>query len=374
MKIDTMTPEQDRQMIAFREEWRAIGLATGPADLEAIRPVINDFYARIGKDAPYLWRCESPMMAQFVISFLWDNLGDNLGDNLRANLGDNLWDNLWANLGDNLWANLGANLRANLGDNLWDNLRDNLWANLGDNLWANLWANLGDNLRDNLWDNLWAKKIEYISTYLWGSLDSYWIAHYLFPHNFLRPMHTDEQVALLTGWATIAKNAFWWYPFEGICFVCDRPDEYHFDEQWRLHNPDGAAVRFSDGYSLFAVHGVMLPAWIIEQPKNITVDKICDEQNAEIRRVMIDKYGQARYLTDSGAELVHSDGYGDLYRAVVPEDEPLVMVKVVNSTPERDGSYKDYFIRVPPDTRTAEQAVAWIGGFDVGKFEYVNQS
>ena len=322
MKIDTMTPEQDRQMIAFREEWRAIGLATGPADLEAIRPVINDFYARIGKDAPYLWRCESPMMAQFVISFLWDNLGDNLGDNLRANLGDNLWDNLWANLGANLWA----------------------------------------------------KKIEYISTYLWGSLDSYWIAHYLFPHNFLRPMHTDEQVALLTGWATIAKNAFWWYPFEGICFVCDRPDEYHFDEQWRLHNPDGAAVRFSDGYSLFAVHGVMLPAWIIEQPKNITVDKICDEQNAEIRRVMIDKYGQARYLTDSGAELVHSDGYGDLYRAVVPEDEPLVMVKVVNSTPERDGSYKDYFIRVPPDTRTAEQAVAWIGGFDVGKFEYVNQS
>jgi hypothetical protein len=32
-------------------------------------------------------------------------------------------------------------------------------------------------------------------------------------------------------------------------------------------------------------------------------------------------------------------------------DEPLVMVKVVNSTPEMDGSFKDYFIRVDPNCR-----------------------
>ncbi len=35
------------------------------------------------------------------------------------------------------------------------------------------------------------------------------------------------------------------------------------------------------------------------------------------------------------------------------------MVKVVNSTPEPDGSFKDYFLRVPPTCQTALEAVAW---------------
>ena len=38
------------------------------------------------------------------------------------------------------------------------------------------------------------------------------------------------------------------------------------------------------------------------------------------------------------------------------------MVKVVNSTPEPDGSFKDYFLRVPPEIVRAKQAVAWTFG------------
>jgi hypothetical protein len=340
MKIESLTQEQEAQLITFREEWRKIGLSTGPADLVALRPVINDFYGRIDKTPPYLWRCQSPLQANLIIALLKANLGDNLGANLRANLGANLGDNLWVNLRANLWDNLGANL--------------------GDNLWVNLGANLGDNL--------------YTYTSNWGSLDSYWIAYYLYPHQCLRAIHTVEQTNILSGWSAIARNSFWWYPFENICFVCDRPNEYHFDERWRLHNQNGMAVRFSDDYGLYAEHGVIVPAWIMESPENLTVDKIRDERNTEIRRVMIGRYGQSRYLNDNNAKLINSDGYGDLYRAEVPDDEPLVMVKVVNSTPEFDGLYRDYFVRVPPDMRTAEQAVAWLGGFEVGQFEYVSQS
>src|SRR4030043_1407329 len=105
------------------------------------------------------------------------------------------------------------------------------------------------------------------------------------------------------------------------------------------------AVCFSDGYGLYAIHGVMLPAWIFEQPDKLTIKTIGAEKNVEIRRVMIERYGQAKYLLDQGAKLIHSDGYGDLYKAEILDDEPLVMVKVVNSTPESDGSYRDFFIR-----------------------------
>src|SRR3989337_322672 len=128
-KITQLTAEQERQMIEFREEWQQISLAVGPADVHAITPVTNRFYAQIGKPPPLIWHCDSPMMIQLWINIISMKIENKL---------DNLRDNLWSNLRDNLRDNLGANLRASLGDNLLDNLRDNLRDNLG--------SNLGDNL------------------------------------------------------------------------------------------------------------------------------------------------------------------------------------------------------------------------------------
>jgi len=43
------------------------------------------------------------------------------------------------------------------------------------------------------------------------------------------------------------------------------------------------------------------------------------------------------------------------------------MVEVANATPEPDGTRRAYWLRVPPDMRTARQAVAQAGGrLDLG--------
>jgi hypothetical protein len=39
-------------------------------------------------------------------------------------------------------------------------------------------------------------------------------------------------------------------------------------------------------------------------------------------------------------------------------------VKVKNSTAEPDGTFKDYFIRVPPITKTPQEGIAWTFGLD----------
>jgi hypothetical protein len=116
---------------------------------------------------------------------------------------------------------------------------------------------------------------------------------------------------------------------------------------------------YPDGWGIWAIHGVRVSQQVVEQPSTITVAQIEAEKNAEVKRVMVDRYGQARYLVDSGAQQIHADDYGVLYRKEIPGDEPLVMVKVVNSTAEPDGTYKDYFLRVPPTIMTARAAVAW---------------
>ena len=59
------------------------------------------------------------------------------------------------------------------------------------------------------------------------------------------------------------------------------------------------------------------------------------------------------------------DDYGKLWRTDVRiGGERIQLVEVVNATAEPDGSFRRYFLRVPPTARTARQAVAWTFGFE----------
>ena len=111
-----------------------------------------------------------------------------------------------------------------------------------------------------------------------------------------------------------------------------------------------------------------IPPNVAAQLPNLTVDQIQAEDNAEVRRVMLEHFGFDRYLRDSGAARTQSDEFGTLWRVALPGDEPLVMVEVVNATPEPDGTVRTYFLRVPPHIDTARSAVAWT--FDLSADEY----
>jgi hypothetical protein len=136
----------------------------------------------------------------------------------------------------------------------------------------------------------------------------------------------------------------------------------------RLHNDRYAALE-SDIENLYFWHGVMVPAFVIVRPEWITVKHIETETNAEVRRVMIERMGQTKYLLESKAEKIGEDQFGELYRKEIPNDEPLVMVRVVNSTPEADGSRHIYFLRVPPQMKMPREAVAWTFGMDAEKYQ-----
>lgn len=88
----------------------------------------------------------------------------------------------------------------------------------------------------------------------------------------------------------------------------------------------------------------------------MTATSILDERNAEIRRVMLEKFGQARFVSELGAEPVASDDFGQLYSVDIPGDELLVMVRVENSTPDPDGSRREYWLRVDPDAYGGDAA------------------
>jgi hypothetical protein len=64
---------------------------------------------------------------------------------------------------------------------------------------------------------------------------------------------------------------------------------------------------YPDGWSIYAWHGVRVPSFVIEQPETITVDQITKEENAEVRRVMVERMGWDRYCREAEMKVIHRD-------------------------------------------------------------------
>jgi len=109
--------------------------------------------------------------------------------------------------------------------------------------------------------------------------------------------------------------------------------------------------------------GVAVDEQVAFRPDEITARDVLNEQNAELRRVKMERIGFERFLSEANPEVLDSDtdpgGERKLFRVQLEDDEPLVCVSVgCPSTGRR------YLVRVPPNTSTCRQAVAWTAGFD----------
>jgi hypothetical protein len=140
--------------------------------------------------------------------------------------------------------------------------------------------------------------------------------------------------------------------------VVPRPNLTVVDGQ--LHSSDRPAARWQDE-GLWFWHGVWIPDRIATRRKELGLAEVLAERNAERRRILIEVIGfETLALAASGARPAQQDDYGRLWRlGNLLDDEEYVAVEVTNSTPEPDGSFRRYFLRVPPDIKTAHAAVAW---------------
>lgn len=199
---------------------------------------------------------------------------------------------------------------------------------------------------------------------LYASLCDYVPDFNIQPKNFIR----------LELFLQLARQSQFYLFLDPIAFVSERPVVYQEDSEGRLHSATGPALAYSDGYKLYSWHGNRLPKKVIEHPEELSIEKILSQGNVEIRRIMIERFGVERFLEASKTEKVNEDEYGVLYRMEFADDEPLVMVKVLNSTPESDGSHKSYFLRVPPTVITAHEAVAWTFRLDGDEYSPAMQT
>jgi len=95
------------------------------------------------------------------------------------------------------------------------------------------------------------------------------------------------------------------------------------------------------------------------QKKDVATEEIIALPNAEIRRAAIEYIGYEAFMAKAAAKkLDENNDHGILYQVPLKDDEDLVLLKVKDPSTDRQ-----YFLRVPPEMKTAGQARAWTFGF-----------
>ncbi|MEU5974620.1 DUF6745 domain-containing protein [Streptomyces sp. NPDC047315] len=350
---------------ANTDEWRAVASATGPADRAAAEDGVRLAYRRAGLAEPerIVW-ARSPREAVLTVRSLGAEAGASVREEVRTRpwaeerrrvhdeLGPGGWVELWAGTGAQLWdgtRELAERIRTGVVERLAPPAGQDAAADASDGAAATAPITESE-VRQILLDAVL------------GQHDAAWLAAF------------DGRSPRLEGLASVAASAGWWWPYEKVAVVCERPSELHRDEAGRLDSGEGPALVYPDGFALHAWRGMPVPPEFVASLSTLTAARIRDEENAELRRVMLEYYGYERYLAESGAEPLQKDEAGTLWRIALRDDEDVVMVEVLNSTAEPDGTFRTYWLRVPPSTSTAKEGVAWTFGLDVAQYAPLRQT
>ena len=143
---------------------------------------------------------------------------------------------------------------------------------------------------------------------------------------------------------------------EEIAFVSKMPESISYDDQRRLHNDDGPSVRFRDGFGLYTLNGVAVDEQIVMKPETQTVEQIRKEENEEVKRLRIERFGWQQYMDGIGAKLIderRNDIEATLEFLFVGNDGQSDLGLLVTNCPSTG---KEFQLEVDPQSRTCEQA------------------
>jgi hypothetical protein len=332
------------RVAAIRDEWLSVGLSTERSDRPAAEAGVRLAYGAAGLQPPLscVW-LDSPWQGTQVAARLAADAAEG-----EASVGALVRDRVRAQVAAQVGARVAAYIRAQV----WGQVGAEVWSEVG----AHVQAQLEALARVHADAQIGAQLQAQIETACYGQHDAGWLGFYA------ALGECGALVNPLAGLMQVARAAGWWWPFRHTAVLTERPTVLRRDSEHRLHCADGPDLQYLDGWSAWTWHGVRVPSQVVTAPHTLTAAAITAERDVEVRRVMLERYGEERYLRESQAAPIHRDARGELWRAELADDEPLVMVRVVDGTPEPDGSHRDYWLRVPPTMKTAREAVAWTFG------------
>lgn len=143
-------------------------------------------------------------------------------------------------------------------------------------------------------------------------------------------------------------------PLTDVMIVQRRPCEVHRTRD-RWHREGGPALRYPDGYAVWALNGVSVPQWLAEPPvEQINLRRLVEIQNADSRREFVRKVGIDRIAAALATKLLDTLGDYELLDLDLGDDRCRPYLKM------RNPSLGCWHLEgVDPSCLTVREALAW---------------
>jgi hypothetical protein len=193
---------------------------------------------------------------------------------------------------------------------------------------------------------------------LYGGMELCWAGFWLFGDEIAK--YTEKEKRLIYLWQEQAHGGPW-FPYKGICILTQRPDRLTFDDDNRLHNETQSAVHYVDGWELYYWHGVAVTKQIITAPETLTIEQIHGEQNAEVRRIMIERLGTRTFIERCNPDIldVDDDQHNGSRALMKVRIKDAVFQYLVCACPSTG---RVYHMEVPPEVTTCKSADDYLQG------------
>ena len=155
---------------------------------------------------------------------------------------------------------------------------------------------------------------------------------------------------------SLAKETGWHLFYTDIAILSEKPIEIHRNNRNQLHNFNGPAIKWADGYELHVFNGVRLTGKEkYSSQSEFTKEEILKEENADVRRELIRKIGIEKAIQIMDAKILDThEGY-ELISIDIGDNKIRPYLKMKN--PSMDNVY--HVEGVLPEIKTVKDAICY---------------
>jgi len=302
--INELTAAQTGQLAHYRDEWLKRGMPTKSASRRETVEIVHDLYENLldkKKKVPVVI-LGSPLAAWVAVCMLTPEGGGE------------------SEIDQKIWTSTATQIKRQIGVTIEEGER-------------------------KIWEFIWP--------YVDGHYFAPYFAFYEFMFSALKIENpVPEKYSVLKRTVKLGPV----YPLDDYCVVSKVPVEYHWKDKV-LHNPDGMAVKYEDGFGVYCLNGVAVPEWLVLTPwDELDPARFAKIDNAEVRREFVRKVGIERISEACKAKCIDKEGDYELLVIDLKGDTgEWPYLKMLN--PSMEGIY--HLECVAKECHTVEQALNW---------------
>ena len=344
MKLEKLTPDQEKLMLEVRDEWVNLALKENVKGInktlfeEGIEWLYKDL---LGKPKPKVVYCDSWLSCLITINVfknlshkqieklgasVGDSVVDSVRDSVEDSVGASVRDSVEDSVGDSVMASVRNSVRASVEDSVVDSVgasvRDSVRASVGDSVWASVWDSVVDSVRDSVWASVWASVWDSVRDSVWASVmasvrdsvrdsvkgdlqkefnnySSYngfsnygWVSFY----DFFERINVLDNFKFKQYKKLIKSNCFNVYEYENYVFAIQPPIVITKNDSGVLNSIEDAAVQFKDGTKYYYIQGRNISEELFTKLKEdkYTMEDFSKEEDEEIKSACVSFMQQSK--------------------------------------------------------------------------------